>query len=158
MVNLIVKKEVFMNTTVIQKIEHYGDTQHPRWLDLLRMALGAVLLIKGVQFVGNIEGLRQIIAGSRFPWLSIFIAHYVALVHLAGGPLIIAGLVTRVAVLFQIPVLIGAIVFVHKWDGFLVNGSELLFAIIILLLLVFFLVYGSGPLSVDELMKRQKEK
>jgi hypothetical protein len=49
-------------------------------------------------------------------------------------------------------------VFVHKWDGFLVNGSEMLFAIIVLMLLVFFLIYGSGPLSFDELMKKQKER
>jgi len=147
-----------MNTTILQRIEHYGDTHHPRWLDLLRIALGAVLLLKGIQFVSNIEALKQIVADSRFPWLSFFIAHYVALVHLAGGPLIAAGLITRIAATFQIPVLIGAIIFVHKWDGFLVDGSELLFAIIILMLLVFFLIYGSGPFSFDELMKRQKEK
>jgi len=147
-----------MNTTIIQRIEHYGDTHHPMWLDLLRIALGVVLLVKGIQFVSNIEALQQIVADSRFPWLSIFIAHYVAMIHLAGGPLIALGLITRAAALFQIPILIGAIIFVHKWDGFLVNGSELLFAIIVLLLLVFFLIYGSGPLSFDEWMKRQKEK
>lgn len=147
-----------MSTTILQKIEHYGDTHHPLWLDFIRMALGAVLLVKGIQFISNIGALQQIIAQSRFPWLSIFIAHYVAMVHLAGGPLIAAGLITRVAVLFQIPVLIGAIVFVHKWDEFIVNGSELMFALIILLLLLFFLVYGSGPLSLDEWMKKQKEK
>jgi len=147
-----------MNTTILQKIERYGDTHHPYWLDFLRIALGAVLLIKGIQFVKNIEGLQQIIAASRFPWLSIFIAHYVAMAHLAGGPLIAAGLITRIAVLFQLPILLGAIVFVHKWDEFIVSGSELLFAIIILLMLMFFLIYGSGPLSVDEWMKKQKEK
>ena len=147
-----------MNTTILEKIEHYGDTHHPMWLDFLRLALGIVLFFKGIQFVSHIEQLQQIILDSRFPWLSIFIAHYVALVHLAGGPLIATGLITRVAALFQIPVLIGAIVFVHKWDGFIVNGSELLFAIIVLMLLVFFLVYGSGPLSFDQLIKRQKEK
>ena len=147
-----------MNTSILQKIEHYGDTHHPVWLDFIRITLGVVLLIKGIQFISNIETLQQIVADSRFPWLSIFIAHYVAMVHLAGGPLIAAGLITRIAALFQIPILIGAIIFVHKWDDFIVSGSELLFAVIILLLLVFFLIYGSGTLSVDEWMKRQKEK
>ena len=147
-----------MTTNILQKIEHYGDTHHPYWIDFLRVGLGLILFVKGIDFIRNIEGLQQIIENSRFPWVSFSIAHYVAMAHLAGGLLIALGIITRIAVLFQLPILAGAILFIHSWQGIFMNGSELLFAIVVLLLLIFFLIYGSGPLSFDEWMKHQKEK
>ncbi|MDX5339191.1 MAG: DoxX family protein, partial [Cyclobacteriaceae bacterium] len=32
---------------IITKIEHWGDTHHPKWIDILRIALGLVILYKG---------------------------------------------------------------------------------------------------------------
>ncbi|HXH19102.1 MAG TPA: DoxX family protein [Chitinophagales bacterium] len=142
---------------IIQRIEQYGDTHHPKWLDIVRITLGLVLTVKGIQFLGDRFALQQIIENSGFPWMSLFIVHYVGMAHVAGGPMIALGLATRIAALFQIPILVGAVVFVHSWRGLFVSGSELLFAVIVLLLLVFFLIYGSGPLSLDEWFKRHKQ-
>jgi uncharacterized membrane protein YphA (DoxX/SURF4 family) len=50
-------------------------------------------------------------------------------------------------------VLLGAIVFVHANHGFFYNQSELGLSIIVLAMLIFFLVFGSGKISVDEFMR-----
>jgi uncharacterized membrane protein YphA (DoxX/SURF4 family) len=73
-----------------------------------------------------------------------------------GGLLIMMGLITRVAIVFQLPVLIGAVIFINAQRGFFSVNSELSFSLIVLFLLLFFLIEGSGPLSVDEFMKRHR--
>jgi putative oxidoreductase len=142
--------------SLIQKIEDWGDRHHPRWIDILRILLGLVIFLKGIQFVGNTEALMQIMDRSKFPWVSFTLAHYVAFSHLVGGLLIMLGLLTRVAIAFQLPVLIGAVIFINAQRGFFSVNSELSFSLIVLFLLLFFLVEGSGPLSVDEFMRRHR--
>jgi len=146
-----------MNT--VEKIEAWGDRHHPKWLDILRMILGLVLLAKGYYFVTNTDGLKQLIANSRFGQVSFLLEHYVVFAHLIGGFLIAVGLITRIAIVVQLPILIGAVLFVNVRSGFFSgNSTDLWLSIIILFLLVFFLVEGSGPWSVDEYMRKHPEK
>ena len=70
---------------------------------------------------------------------------------------------TRAACVIQIPILIGAIIFVNigaTRDAFS-PYSELFLSIIVLLLLVYFLIIGNGPLSVkvppEEHLKEHEE-
>jgi uncharacterized membrane protein YphA (DoxX/SURF4 family) len=139
---------------LLKKIEIWGEQHHPKWMDILRMALGIALFVKGYFFIRNTDTLMQIMENSRFPWVSLTLAHYVAFAHLVGGFMIFIGLLTRIAILFQLPVIIGAIVFVNSERGFFSEGSELMYSIIILVLLIVFLVLGSGPWSVDETWSR----
>jgi putative oxidoreductase len=142
-----------------QKIESWGDRHHPKWLDILRIILGLIILAKGYYFVSNTDGLKTMIANSRFGQVSFVLQHYVVFAHLIGGVLIIVGLLTRIAVLFQIPILIGAVLFVNARSGFFsANSTDLWLSIIILFLLIFFLVEGSGPWSLDEYMRKHPEK
>ena len=146
-----------MNT--VEKIEAWGDRHHPKWLDILRIILGLVILAKGFYFVTNTDGLKQMIANSRFGQVSFVLEHYVVFAHLIGGALIAAGLITRIAILAQLPILLGAVLFVNAKSGFFsANSTDLWLSIIILFLLVFFLVEGSGPWSVDEYMRKHPEK
>ena len=146
-----------MNT--VEKIEAWGDKHHPKWIDILRILLGIVILAKGYYFVSDTQGLKQIIANSRFGEVSFWLEHYVVFVHLIGGALIAVGLVTRIAILFQLPILCGAIIFVNARQGlFSGNSTELWLSVVILFLLCFFLVEGSGPWSIDEYMRRHPEK
>lgn len=142
---------------VVQRLETWGDTHHTRWLEVLRIVLGLIILGKGISFISDTEALDRIIRESRLGFVSFILTHYVATAHLIGGILIIMGLLTRVAVLFQIPILIGAVIFINATQGFSAINSELSFSILVLLMLLFFLVYGSGPWSVDEYMKTHKE-
>ncbi|MNE72083.1 hypothetical protein D3C80_1679950 [compost metagenome] len=81
--------------------------------------------------------------------------HIVGFVHLVGGILITIGLLTRFAAVIQIPILIIAVFFVNLSRGFSVLNNELWLSILVLLLLVLFWVVGSGPLSVDQAMKKR---
>ena len=142
---------------VFRKLEIYGDTHHPKWLDLLRIILGLLLLFKGIDFVSDTQSLTAMLSNSQFAWVSLGLAHYVAFAHLVGGIFIALGLMTRMAVLVQLPILIGAVVFINAQKGFYSENSELLLSVIVLALLVFFLVYGSGPISVDNAMRKTND-
>ena len=143
---------------MFQKIEVWGEKHHPKWLDLFRILLGIVIFVKGYFYVSNTDELITMMSNSKFPWVSLTLAHYVAFAHLVGGVLIAIGLLTRVAILFQLPILIGAIIFINSQKGFFSGNSELLFSIVILFMLCFFLVEGSGPWSVDESWKNENLK
>src|ERR1043165_6741482 len=97
---------------IFKRVEAWGDTHQTKWLAVLRILLGLVIFFKGLAFVQNQEALPTMMANSRFTLYSLFFAHWVGLAHLVGGFLIVIGLVTRGAVLVQIPILFGAIVFV----------------------------------------------
>lgn len=139
--------------TTLQKIETWGDTHQTKWLALLRIILGLIIFFKGLFFIQNTDAISTMMANSAVSIYALFLAHYVALAHLVGGFLIVIGLITRVAILFQLPVLIGAIVFVNADKGFFSMQSELGLSLLVLALLLFFLVFGSGKFSVDEFMR-----
>lgn len=149
-----------MNT--VQKIEHWGDVHHAKWLDILRMVLGVIILLKGIAFVSNIDSLRELFVQNRVYGFSGLMAmaltHIVAFVHLVGGLLIILGLVTRFAVVIQIPILVGAVFFVNITKGFSMLNSELWLSVLVLMLLILFWVVGSGPYSVDYWMKKHPSR
>ncbi|SIT76962.1 DoxX family protein [Pontibacter indicus] len=144
-----------MNLTQdMHRIEHWADTHHPVWVDFVRMALGIFLFVKGVMFIQDTEALQNIMRDSQFQWVSFGMAHYVAFAHLVGGLLIAMGLVTRIAILFQIPILLGAVFFINPQRGFYSENTELWSSIVVLILLFVFLILGSGRLSVDNLISR----
>ena len=139
--------------TTFQKIETWGDTHQTKWHAILRISLGLIIFFKGLFFIQNTDAISAMISNSAVSIYAVFLAHYVALAHLVGGFLIVIGLITRVAILFQLPVLIGAIVFVNADKGFFSMQSELGLSLLVLALLLFFLVFGSGKFSVDEFMR-----
>lgn len=146
--------------TVIQKIEHWGDLHHAKWLDIIRIVLGILIFSKGIAIVSNTTALQDLILHNNVFGFSGMMAsvavHIVGFVHLVGGILIAIGLLTRFAVVIQIPILLCAVLFVNLSNGFSALNSELWLSIMVLLLLVLFWVVGSGPYSVDQSMKRKQ--
>ena len=141
----------------LQRIEHWGDTHHPKYLDLLRIALGVFLCFKGIEFARNSTLLNEMM-GSHVPFgslLLLILGHYVIFAHIMGGFLLAIGLLTRFAAIIQIPVLIGAIIFVNA--DLTNHFSELFLSVLVLGLLVYFTIIGSGPWSVDAAMEKEKE-
>lgn len=139
---------------VIQRLEHYGETHHPAWLDILRIGLGLVIFYKGIVFIADTRALMTMMENSPFPWMSLGLAHYVAFSHLVGGILILLGLKTRIAILFQIPILIGAVFLVNAPRGIFTGNTEFFFSLVVLALLVFFFFWGSGPWSLDNFWRK----
>ena len=119
-----------------------------------RIALGTILLAKGIFFISHAQQLRDLILDSRFAAGVGFLTGYVTFAHFFGGVFILLGLLTRVAVLLQIPVLLGAIVFIIPQHGVLDFGSDLILSFIVLALLVILLLKGSGELSMDDYLKK----
>ncbi|MHA6247751.1 DoxX family protein [Pontibacter sp. CAU 1760] len=148
-----------MNLTQnMHHIERWADSHHPFWIDIIRVGLGVFLFIKGVMFIQDTSALMAIMQKSEFPWVSAGLAHYVAMAHLAGGVMIAIGLKTRIAVLFQLPILLGAVLFINPDRGFYSQNTELWSSIIVLLLLIFFLIFGSGRYSADYAMEERKDR
>ncbi|WP_143959672.1 DoxX family protein [Litoribacter populi] len=138
------------------KIEHWADTHHPVWIDYLRVVLGLFIFFKGVMFIGNTERLMSMITEIDIGFFNMALAHYVAFAHLVGGLLIAMGLLTRFAIVFQLPILFFAVFFVNIQQGFLSvsNNLEFELSLITFILLIVFLIYGSGKFSVDEFMRK----
>jgi putative oxidoreductase len=143
-----------MNT--LTKIEHWADTHHPQWIDFVRIILGLFILYKGILFISDTQGLLAIMKNAELQFVNLGLAHYVAFSHLVGGILIALGLVTRFAILFQIPILLGAVFLVNIQQGFIAvsNNTEFGISVAVLVLLIMFLFYGSGKFSVDNWMRR----
>lgn len=137
---------------LLQKFEYWGDRHHPKWLDIIRIVLGIFLCYKGVDFLRNTSGLISIMSTNiKFSsFVLVLLGHYVTFAHILGGFFLAIGLFTRAACIIQIPILIGAIILVNinTTKGAFSPYSELFLSIIVLLLLIYFLIIGNGPLAV----------
>ena len=142
---------------MIHKFETWGDTHHPLWLDVVRIFLGLIILVKGLSFLTDSDAV-QLVMESRLGFMAWMSIHYVAFAHLVGGVLIIFGLLTRIAAAFQVPILLGAVFFVNMTRDFPAVNSELWLSILVLVLLILFLIVGSGPLSLDQWFRTHKDR
>lgn len=138
---------------LVHRIERWGDTHHPAWLDIIRIALGVLLFVKGISFISDTTRLAQLVNGLNFDLWSVMAVHYVAFAHIFGGFLIALGCLTRLACILQIPILFFAVFFVNLRMGFSYLNSELWLSVITLLLVIVFTVAGSGKFSMDEWMR-----
>jgi uncharacterized membrane protein YphA (DoxX/SURF4 family) len=138
----------------LHRLEHWSATHHPRWLVFLRVALGISLFFKAILFMSDSVHLETMLAQSSLssfnPWLPMVITW----THLLGGFLIIIGLFTRWAALVQLPIVIGAVIFINMQKGLFATESEFTFSLVVLLLLIFFFVEGGGPISLDNYFKK----
>ncbi|CAL1518059.1 DoxX family protein [Chitinophaga sp. MM2321] len=144
---------------MLQRVESWGDAHHPKWLSGVRILLGVFLMWVGVQFVMDRNSLiTEINKNPALATLSIFIGHYIVFAHIVGGFFIALGLLTRFSAAVNIPVLAGAVFFVHSPTGLFTAYPFMGLSILVLFLLIFFVIEGSGRISVDEYMRRHPEK
>ncbi|MBF4471579.1 DoxX family protein [Flavobacterium sp. HJJ] len=125
-------------------------------VDILRMALGVFLFMKGVYFFSNTQYLVDLLSPiDKFDKFGggMFLIHYIAPAHLIGGILIFFGLLTRWAIAGQLPILISAIIINFMGQ---MHHQNLLLAILTLTVCVGFLIYGSGKNSADYYFKMQQ--
>jgi putative oxidoreductase len=143
--------------SVVTDVEKWGNSHRPGFLDIFRIALGVFLTYKGLSFITNMDELEMTTQGVNVAFAGAALAHYVVFAHILGGPLIAFGLFTRIVSVIQLPILIGAVIFVNYPKGFLSLGNhmELEISLVVLVGLVVFIVFGAGKYSIDE--KRRKE-
>lgn len=144
----------------VQRLEQWGESHHPKWLDIIRIALGVFLCYKGVEFLNNMSMLMSLMPRNTSfgSFTYLVLGHYIVFAHLVGGFLLAIGLLTRFAAIIQIPILLGAVFLVNFTGDHLQPYSEMLLSVLALLLLVFFLIVGNGPWSVARLTGMETEK
>jgi putative oxidoreductase len=147
----ILKKEGIMN--MVRRIEHWGDLHHPKWLDIIRIVLGMIIFTKGIIFISSTNVQQDwIFHNSTFDFsglLAVVLIHIVAFAHVIGGMLIIAGLLTRLSVVIQMPIVLGAMFFVNITKGLTFVNTELWLSVIVFIMLVVIWIAGSGTFSAD---------
>ena len=156
--NYLYHKLIGNDMNAIGKLENWTDHHHPEWIDFFRIVLGLFLIIKGIAFVNNSNLLEAMILTTQSQFIYFIYSVYTTIVLLVGGLLITFGLITRVVALFELPILIVEIFFVNFPNVFSAVNHKLYLSIITLLLLLFFMIYGSGPLSSDNLLRKTKGK
>lgn len=145
----------------LQKIEYWADHHHPVWLDTIRIILGLVLITKGVAFIINKQEIihRLSTSSTGMSELATFYAgHYVIVVLIVGGLFVAIGFITRWALLFQLPAIVGEIIMVDFHRNFFALNSELNYLILVFVLMIFFILYGSGKISFDHWLLKWKEE
>jgi uncharacterized membrane protein YphA (DoxX/SURF4 family) len=143
--------------SVVTDVEKWGNSHRPGFLDIFRIILGVFITYKGLYFITNMNELEMTTSGINTYFAGVAVAHYVVFAHILGGPMIAFGLFTRVVCTAQLPILIGAVIFVNYPKGFLSIGNhmELEMSLIVLVGLIIFMVFGAGKYSLDA--KRRKE-
>jgi len=139
---------------MVHRIENWGDAHHPKFLDIVRVALGAFLLFKGIAFMENTEYLKGLIADQNVINISngilMALVYYVTFAHMVGGILIGLGVLTRFGCIIQIPIVICAIFLSGIFEdaiNYMVWPS-----VAALAALIVFLLLGSGPWSLDRFL------
>ena len=120
-----------------------------------RALLGLLLFVKGIYFVFNNQHLGELIQHSQFNFNTNFLAYFISISHLLGGAFITLGLLTRIAIILQLPVLVAAVIFNMTSETF-GSTSELFLALLILILLVYYLIKGPGTISMDAYRKNKE--
>ena len=139
--------------TTIKILNKWANAHTYYPLDILRIALGLFLFIKGIDFMSNHIQMVEIMKPFQDMPGGMIIMHYLVPAHFIGGFLIVIGLLTRWAVIAQLPILIGAVLVNFYGE---MNINNLILASLTLTICVFFLFYGSGKHSVDYHLKMQK--
>lgn len=134
--------------------------KHVRPMDALRIYLGIALVIKGVYFIANMSEL-ELTLGSGFGQGQTMIAWSVVFAHVVGGACLALGFVSRVAAGANAVILLGAVVvhLVGTADTSLLGGNlSFQFTFFVFFSLLLLMWRGSGPLSLDHLMRLDQEQ
>jgi putative oxidoreductase len=118
-----------------------------------RVAVGAVFLAHGWQklFTNSIDGTAAFFDQAGVPAATAS-AWFAALVELAGGAALIAGLAVPAAGVLLLVDMIGAFAFVHAGSGLFVDGGGYEFVLVLGAAALALAAVGAGRFSVDHLL------
>jgi uncharacterized membrane protein YphA (DoxX/SURF4 family) len=124
---------------------------------LVRLALGAVFVLAGVQKLGFSAGAIERFQGLGFP-VPEFTLYFVAICELLGGLLVLVGFATRLA---AVPLAITMLVAIATTKlgllskGFWEFAPAVRLDALLLLLAVLVIINGSDRVSLDYFMKKR---
>ena len=139
--------------TSVKGLNKWANRHTSYSLDFLRVLLGIFFIYKGASFITNNQDFEDLIAPISNFLGGMFVFHYIAAAHVMGGLIIIFGLLTRWAIIAQLPILFGAVLINFIGEMQIVN---LIVSMIVVSISLFFLIYGSGKHSADYYFKMEK--
>ncbi len=117
-------------------------------LDIVRIFVGFLLIFKGGTFIAYYdEFLSQV--QLTVPFSDFVIAYFVIAAHFIGGITMALGVKARIGAIINIPILCGAVLFVHSREGLFTPGQGMELVVLTLMALCVVLWHGSGNLSLD---------
>ncbi|MEO6491114.1 MAG: DoxX family protein [Ferruginibacter sp.] len=126
----------------------------PNWVAILRVVLGVCLIYKGVDFIQHKDQLESFFLHSSTLKSLLWSVEILPWIHIIGGIMILVGLFTRFMSLIQIPIVLGAVVFVNLTEAARVAQSELPLSFLILVLVIVFFTEGGGYMSLDNYIRK----
>ena len=139
--------------STVAKVEDWADHHHSVWLDYLRVILGLMIVVRCFSFAENQAVVTNFLLSHRLEYLTFMGAQYIILIGIGGGILITLGVLTRFASLIELPVAVAELFFVNVPNGLTFFNSDVFISLAVLILLLFFLIYGSGSFSFDGFIK-----
>ncbi len=119
---------------------------------LIRVFLGIALSVRGWLILSNPDLIIRMGVGREYyMWISL-----IGMIHLLGGILLCLGFFTRLGALIQIPILFSASFFVLEHTKLMMGGQSVELAILVLVLLCIYFVFGSGTLSIRSYFAKNK--
>lgn len=145
------------------KAERFNSWLHEHadlFLDLVRVYLGTGLFVKAFYLLANRDYLVQVISDSGNAWFApAAVAQYVIVAHMVGGALLALGAATRLAAIAQLPILLGAVFYVHlPYVATVEPRQNLEYSALVGFLLLLFAVFGAGRFSVDYWLSRKRHE
>ena len=130
------------------------------WLDnnrelaytFIRIFLGIALFVRGIIMLANPSAITSISGGRDLYWFHSLIMIF----HLFCGISLVLGFQTRTVALLQLPILFGAVFYIHAGEGFLNQSQSLELSILVLFLLGIYLLFGPGLYSLDNRFSNDK--
>jgi putative oxidoreductase len=135
------------------RAEHFES----KFLGIIRFILGITLLGIGIYFIQNTGPVTSMLsAHTNWQFGAITLAHFIALFHLCGGFMLALGFLTRVSIIFQLPFVLGAVLFANAERGVFTVYSGFWLSVVCALLMIFFLYYGPGKYSLDTYLSKKR--
>lgn len=135
-----------------------NSANNPVWMDALRILLGLFLFTKGMFFLEHVTDIFNLFNSSQGVLYTGKSHVLPSMVHMVGGLMIAFGMLTRLALLCQIPILIGALLIVNPLrDGAQASYAEVILSLFITALILFFMIKGPGRYSIDNKVLRQRQ-
>ena len=134
------------------KIIKWFNTNHEFAYSLIRIILGVALFVRGLILLSNPAAISELAGENKLYWWY----SYITIIHIIAGLLLALGLITRIASLLQIPILVGAVFFIHMRQGLVTEGQSLELAALVLVLLIVYFLFSSSSLSLDNFLAKRK--
>jgi len=126
-------------------------------LTLLRVAVGCILMVHGWGKLTHIASTTDAFASIGIPDPKV--AVYLAILgEFFGGLGLALGALTPLAAFGPVLVMGCAIYFVHRSNGLLAEHGGWEYPLTLLLVSLFFVAHGAGPLSVDSLVASARRR